>query len=457
MSQAAVSLSQVLASLSRALDLTEGQPEGHTLRSCAIGMRLGESLGLGSGDRSALYYALLLKDAGCSSNAERFANLFGAADQTVKYRMKFADWHKRFSLALRTASTAGLGGSLSSRISHFVKVARTENLTREMIRIRCDRGAGIALQLGFPEETAEAIRCLDEHWCGLGYPDGRVTADIPMLARITSLAQTAEIFLQRDGVSGVMTVLRDRRGTWFQPELVDEVLSWRSDSAWWADVCAPDIRDRVVEQEPADQRRLVDDDGLNMVAGAFADIVDAKSPFTFRHSTNVALYARGIASEMGLSSAEQLRLYRAGLLHDIGKLGVSSRILEKPAALTSEERSEIERHPIYSWEILSRVEAFSNFARIASLHHEKLDGSGYPWGVGADELEPAARILVVADIFEAITATRPYRSGLSPADALAIIRKDEGVRLCSHAISGLDAWIKSGPLSSSADSAINPT
>ena len=138
----------------------------------------------------------------------------------------------------------------------------------------------------------------------------------------------------------------------------------------------------------------VDDDGLDGVARAFADIIDAKSPFTFRHSTRVATIARRVAARCGLDAAEQRRIYRAGLLHDIGKLGISSLILDKDGAMTPEEREQMERHPQYTLDILERVSAFRGFARTAALHHERLDGSGYPFHYDGEELDLSARILV---------------------------------------------------------------
>jgi hypothetical protein len=166
--QGRISLSEVLSALSCALDLTEGAPAGHTMRTCLIGMRIAEALGIDAEQRSALYYALLLKDAGCSSNAGRMAALFGADDQSVKPRMKIVDWHARGRLALETARAVAPGQSLIDRARRLVRIARTPEATRELIEIRCDRGASIALQLGFPAATADAIRSLDEHWCGRG-------------------------------------------------------------------------------------------------------------------------------------------------------------------------------------------------------------------------------------------------------------------------------------------------
>ena len=424
-------LSEVVASLSHALDLTEGQPVGHSIRSCLIAMRIARELGLTAQQRSALYYATLLKDAGCSSNAARIATLFGADDRFVKPRMKIVDWHDGLRLAVETFRTAGL--------RHFLGIARTENATRDLIQIRCDRGAEIARRLGFPDATADAIRSLDEHWNGRGYPDGLIGDDIPLLSRIANIAQTVEVVLAADGPDAAVSIVRQRRGTWFDPALVDVVVSWRRDASWWGSVQSPDVIAAVIDSEPFDHVRIVSGGELEGVARAFADIIDAKSPYTYRHSTRVADIARGVASVAGFDGLAQDRLFRAGLLHDIGKLGVSSRILDKPAALTPDERVAIELHPLHTWNILSRVSAFAELAPVASAHHEKLDGSGYPWGLTGDQLDFPSRILAVADIYEALTANRPYRAGMTRDAALEIITRDRGTRLCANAIDALEA------------------
>ena len=438
-SEQRIALSEVLAALSYALDLTEGQPDGHTIRTCLIGMRIGQEIGLDVAERTALYYALLLKDAGCSSNAARMASLFGADDRVVKPRMKGVDWHRRAALAARTATTAGIGGSLRDRARHFMAVASSGEVTRELIQIRCDRGAAIARRLGFPENTCSAIGSLDEHWCGLGYPHGRAGDEIPRLARILNLAQTVEAFQHDKGVAAAMRVVRKRRGTWFEPALVDIVLRWRDDHAWWRMLESDEAEAAVLAAEPEGEPRIVDDAELDGIARAFADIIDAKSPYTYQHSTRVADYAVATGAVLGYDDARRLHMLRAGLLHDIGKLGVSSRILDKHGPLTPQERKEVEAHPAHTFAILEHVPAFASFARMAALHHEKLDGSGYPWGVTAEQLDRDARVLAVADIYDALTSERPYRPALTRAEALAIIQADRDVKLCGVSIDALEA------------------
>ncbi|MEO7218133.1 MAG: HD domain-containing phosphohydrolase [Gemmatimonadaceae bacterium] len=424
---ARINLSEVLSALSCALDLTEGQPIGHAMRSCLIGMRLGHEIGLSPADCAALYYALLLKDAGCSSNAARLCQLFGTDDLELKPRMKSVDRQNKVALALRTASTVGLDGGFSDKVKHFVDVARSEDVMKEIMGLRCERGADIAMRLGFPRATAEAVRHLDEHWNGRGHPDGLAGPAIPLMSRIAGLAQVVDVFHQHDGTAAALKVARARSGTWFDPSLVERVYGWRKESSWWERLDSTDPSDEVIAAEPAPLMRWVSEEDLDVIAKAFADIIDAKSPYTYSHSRNVAAYGLGIAREMRLDLATQRRVYRAGLLHDIGKLGVSNSILDKNGPLTGDERKAVERHPFFTWEILSRVPAFRDFAWSAALHHERLDGSGYPWHLSGNRLDMTARILCVSDVYEALTADRPYRAGLSWEESSRILGEGRGI------------------------------
>ena len=313
-------LADVIAALTYALDLTEGQRPGHTLRSTVLAMRLGEEAGLDREQLGALYYAALLKDSGCSSNAARMAALFGSPDQELKRNMRLVDWHDRWKLAMRTAASCGVGLNPIHRIRHFLLVANTPTLTREIIHTRCERGAQIASVLGFPKATSEAILYVDEHWCGLGHPFGIAGDAIPLLSRILLLAQTVEAYWSEHGTAEALDMARKRRGTWFDPRLVDIITTWRRDREWWgrlADITRLD--EAVLALEPVSVPRVATDERLDRIAFAFAAVIDAKTPFTARHSSNVARYAVGIASAMGVDAIVNRDMLRAGLLHDIGK------------------------------------------------------------------------------------------------------------------------------------------
>lgn len=426
----AIPLSNVVASLSHALDLTEGQPPGHALRSCEIGMELGTTLALSEQDLSILYYALLLKDAGCSANAAPVSEAFGSDDHPVKRNLKTTNWPNVVSAGWYVVRNVGLGRGFGIKASALLRVARGgPKMAREFTRIRCERGADIARRLGFEEPVAEAIRALDEHWDGSGHPYGVAGRAIPLPARIACLAQTVEVFLTEFGVPEAMAMLERRRGTWFDPELVDVVLAWSGRDEFWSRVLGISRPHDVEPREPQGRLVHVDEEGLNRVAEGFADVIDAKSPYTSRHSRNVALVSSRLADRLGLGPEVARRLYRAGLLHDIGKLGVSNQILDKPGRLTEEEYNQVRKHPRYSREILDPVGAFGDVLAPACFHHERLDGTGYPWGMRAEELDLPCRIVAVSDVYEALTATRPYRDSLPIAKVREIMMADAGSAL----------------------------
>ena len=160
------------------------------------------------------------------------------------------------------------------------------------------------------------------------------------------------------------------------------------------------------EEIPATPERL------DRIPRAFAHIIDAKSPFTYRHSEGVATAAVAMVERMGFAPRAVRDQEWAGLLHDIGKLGVSNRILDKPGPLTDAERAEIRKHPGLTYDILSRVTPFRHLAEVAASHHERPGGKGYHRGLKADALSLRARILAVADTFAAFSQDRPYRPAM---------------------------------------------
>jgi HD-GYP domain-containing protein (c-di-GMP phosphodiesterase class II) len=316
-------------------------------------------------------------------------------------------------------------------------IALSKGGVSELQRLRCERGADIARGIGLDEEAAAAIGQLFEHWDGHGHPGDRAGDQISLLARIACLAQSMEVFWQQGGPAAAVDIARARRGTWYDPALVDAVGVLERDSAFWAGLAAPDVQ----SVEPTDRVERADADRMGHVAEAFASIVDAKSPYTARHSAGVAEIGDGIAATIGLDDATRGLLHRAALLHDIGKLGVSNRILDKPGALTSREWRSVRRHPRLSLVILRGVPALADVARLAVMHHERLDGSGYPYGMTAAELDMPARILQVADVAEALSAARPYRAALPVDEVLSIMGAEAGTRLDATAFAALEAWL----------------
>ena len=442
-----VKLSEVLSALSYVLDMVEGQPAGHVLRSCFIGMKIAERLQLSEEERSALFYALLLKDAGCSSNSSKVAALFESDDFRAKRELKTVNWSRLPKAFVYVARNVSPQGSVWSKARRFLAVGMEgSKAARNLVEIRCERGAEISRSMGFPEETARAIRALDEHWNGAGHPDGLKGEEIPPLARICSLAQTVEVFYSAHGPTGAEEMARARRGEWFDPDLVDVFLSEARAGGLWGALGEPDIARSVSLMEPADRVIAATPEWLDLTAHAFARIIDAKSPFTFRHSEGVARAAAKIGEHVGLPEGTVRDLTRAGLLHDIGKLGVSNRILDKPDKLTSDELAAVKRHPELTYGVLTRVAPFQSIAYMAANHHEKLDGSGYHRGVTGEHLSQPDRILAVADIFDALSQDRPYREAMPMEKVLRIIERESGEKLSPESVEALGELVSKGEL-----------
>jgi len=306
-----------------------------------------------------------------------------------------------------------------------LQVAATQQADScELVKIRCERGSSIARKLGFSEAVARSIHSLDEHWNGKGYPEGLTQHEIPLGSGIANLSQTLEVFWEAHGPEAAIEAARKRSGRWFNPELVQAAVSLDQENRLWLDLDKEDLMARVLALEPERRRLTADEATVDNICLAFAEIIDAKTPFTYRHSTGVAEAAVKIGTEFGMERKELKKLERAALLHDIGKLGVSNAILEKPGKLTAEEFAVVRQHPYHTYEILRRVPAFADFSADAAAHHERLNGKGYWQGLREDHLSMRARILAVADVFDALSAKRPYREALPLEKVFAMMRED---------------------------------
>ena len=437
-----VRLSEVVGALTPALDAAEGQPEGHAMRTCVIGMHVANELGLDDAQKSDLYYALLLKDLGCSSNSARISALFGADDLAVKRRFRVHDLGSPGDRIRFVLSTAGSAAPLHERLKYMWNVG-FGSPAKELFGFRCERGAVIACDLGFAAATCDGIRALDERWDGRGHPDALAGAQIPLIARILALAQTVEVFAARWGAYAARGMARDRAGTWFDPAVVAAFQRAQATPAFWENVDSPDIACVVVALEPPDRIMTADADHLDRLAEAFARIIDAKSPWTIHHSTRVRDLAVGAARALHASPEAVRMLGRAALLHDLGKLAVSNRILDKQGRLTDDELAVVRTHPARTQRILGRIAAFAELAELAGAHHQRLDGHGYPRRIGGFALTEEARVLAVADRYEALTAHRPYREGMGPEKAMQILWDDAGIGVCTDAVEALEAFLES--------------
>ncbi len=288
--------------------------------------------------------------------------------------------------------------------------------------MRCECATNIARKLGLSAASIEAIASLDEHWNGRGHPYGLRGESVPLLARIVNIAQCLDLFASENGTASAMQLVHARRGTWFDPTLARIVRSVASQGRLWRYYGSGLERKAVIDLEPGAVLRA-DEKQIDNIAEAFADVVDAKSPFTYGHSLGVRDAAMHIARRMGISGERSRLIHRAALLHDIGKLRVPNTILDKLGKLDVIEWQVVREHPGLSGEILGRIKPFKELARIAGEHHERLDGSGYPAGLKANQLSIESRILAVADVYGALLEERAYRKALGRQQAIATMAK----------------------------------
>lgn len=365
--------------------------------------------------------------------------LFNTDDRRAKHNSKLVDWSHARQSQLFVIRHAAAHLPWRQRWHRLLALTRETNISQQLFQARCTQSARILGMLDFVPATVQAVAALDEHWDGMGQPAGLHGDAIPVLGRIACLAQTAEIFFRRGSVSGVLRVAQRRRGTWFDPHLVDVLVALKRDQVFWQQLAAPDVLPYVAALEPPDRVILADEAYLDRIAHAFAQVVDAKSSWTAQHSLRVSQLVVGMGEVLQWSPQQIRDMRRAALLHDIGKLSVSNLILDKPGPLTDAERTQMQRHPWYTERILKRVSCFAELADVAAAHHERLDGRGYHQGLVAEQLSQPARVLAVADVCEALSAARPYRGALPWPEVLGVMRRDVNIGLCPVAFAALEA------------------
>lgn len=442
----ASALAGILGAFSYALDMTEGQPAGHSLRACWIGTALAQHVGITGAALSDIYYAVLLKDLGCSANAARVAQLFVGDDRALKHSFKLiGPTPQDFGgFVMNEVGVGALDDIRSSAIDHLLANAPTEMTA--IMATRCTRGADIARTLRFSDDVAGAIAHLDEHWDGSGLPLGLAGEAIHIGGRIALLAQVADVFFTAYGATAARTEVAARSGSWLDPALTEAFLALSAEPDFWGPLVAPNLEARLLALPPARADRSVDAIYLDDIVTAFGQVIDAKSPYTGGHSDRVGAIANAVAAQIGLPPSSRLRLRQAAMLHDIGKLGVSSHILEKPGRLDAQEWCTMQNHAAETGLILSRVAAMADMAMIAASHHERLDGKGYPLGLDARSIGLETRIISVADFYDALTADRPYRAALPLETALTIMREEVGGALDAACFAALERVLAAGNL-----------
>ena len=410
-------LAELVAAVSLASDLGLGQPMEHLLRSCRLGLRLAEGAGLSEDERAVVYYVALLGWIGCHAESHEQAAWFGdeIAMKADRYEVDMAGW----AGANFVLSHVGAGGSpwrrarmLAPLIASHGKVAGAFEGTH------CQLAGEVAVGLGLGADARDALYHVFERWDGKGRPVGLRGDEVALPARIVQLAGVVERHRRESGNDAAAEVARRRRGTQFDPALVDRLC--REPGRMLSGLEAATSWDELIDAEPA-LRPVLSEEQLQQALEAIADLADLKSPYTTGHSRGVAELVSAAAGRFGLSAGQAAELRSAAWLHDLGRLGVSNAIWDKPGPLSEAEFERVRLYPYFTQRMFSRSARLARLAEIAGQHLERLDGSGYPRGLSGAALSPSVRLLAAADVYQALLEPRAHRPEYSPAAAADVL------------------------------------
>ena len=414
-------LADMLGGLSIAADLGFGLPPEEAMRSCLIATALARERGLREGEVADSFYAGLLMHLGCSALSHETVAAFGDDRGVlgVVARTNVAD-PDDIAGTLLPELTRGLGPAERARIEHYT-ATQGDDFGRRFDTGSCEVASATARRVGLGPGVQRALREAVEWWNGEGPPLGLRGDEISLAARIARAAADAARFDHIGGREAAVDALRRRSGVTLDPAVV-ELFAAKADRVL-AQVHAGDPRELLLDAEPEPVIEI-DSQDLPRVASAFGDLADMKTPFTHGHSSGVAVLASGAAERVGLDRQTTARLGVSALLHDLGRVAVSNSIWEKAGPLTGAEWEQVRTHPYRSERILATSTALEPMARVAGMHHERLDGSGYHRGCRARELPAEARVLAAADAFHAMTQDRPHRRALSAEQAAEELERE---------------------------------
>lgn len=406
----------LLSGLSAAMDLGAGAPLEESLKRCIVATRLARATECTSDEVRDVLYSALLEHLGCTAYSHELGRTFGHDIATIRAGFlsnpaEPADLLKTFVPMVAKASGRTRARTMAAVLTNGRRVDRVGPVAT------CEVAERSAVRLGLSPAVQDCLAHATAMWNGSGHPT--VAADqIPYAARLIHVASVATTFTLLAGPEQAIAEVRRRAGTHLDPALA--ALLTIDHLGGLDDL---DAHETVMELEP-DPVLRIDDTGTVAIAATFGDLADLKSPWHQGHSRAVAVLAEAAAAERGLDRTARATILVSGHLHDLGRIGVSSRIWAKATILSPAERGQIELHPWHTEQILSRVPALADASTAAVQHHERLDGSGYHRGSLATRLGPASRILAAADRYQGLIEERPYRSAYTSDQARTLLEDD---------------------------------
>jgi HD-GYP domain-containing protein (c-di-GMP phosphodiesterase class II) len=419
-----VRLAELVAALSLGVDLGFGQPMEHVLRQCLIATRLAERVGLDDEARAVVYYTALLVDVGCHTDAHEQAKWFGD-----DIRLKSAKYEHELRGLRAAASGMTMIGSGNPPIHRFriglefMIAGRRE--VEDMINHHWRLARTLGEQLSLSDEALDALTAAYEQWDGRGWPGEREGEAVPIASRIAQLAEFVEVAHRVGGIAGARDLVRRRAGSQFDPGLARLVEA--DAELLLADLDGVGTWNAVIDAEPA-LAVVLTPERFDAALTAIGDFVDLKSPYFLGHARAVSGLAAEAGARLSLPAEEIAALRRAGVVHDLGRLGISNAILDKRGPLGAGEWERIRFQPYLTERMLHQSEALAPLGAIAVQHRERLDGSGYPRGISGGAISRQARIVGAADAYQAMREPRPHRPARSAADAAGELRAEVKAR-----------------------------
>jgi HD-GYP domain-containing protein (c-di-GMP phosphodiesterase class II) len=412
-------LAEVLAPLSGVTDLGMGQPPETAIRACLLATGLARRLGIPEREVSDIYYTTLLQHIGCTAYAHETAALVGGDD--VGFRAAGAqvdDANPREMLTFLLTGVASDAAPPTRARAMFNMVRAGSSFGERLYRSNCEVAVRTAERLGLSPTVQQALDTIYARWDGKGVP--AITGDaISLAARFAQVVGQGLLFHHLGGPELAIAKIRQRGGTALDPTVADAFVEHGREVLAEIDTIDPALA--VIDGEPEPRHRITES-RIDDVARAFGDMADLKSPWLHGHSTGVATLADGAARTLDLPGEEVIRIRQAGYLHDLGRVGVPSGIWGKSGPLTTAEWEQVRLHPYHAERILAQSPALASLAPLAGMHHERLDGSGYHHGIVAAAIPIGARVLAVANAYQARIHERPHRPARPPEAVAALMQ-----------------------------------
>lgn len=413
-------MAELIASLSFAIDLGVDMPMEWVLRTCLLSMRLGEASGLDLAARQKLYYLALLRHVGCTGTAHSAARDFGDDHgMGPAFEMDLGDPKEGMRFLFRFV---GRGKPFLERARMIARLmAGGKAFLYDNAASHCELAERLATRLGFEPALCIHFREMYARWDGTGAPPELKGNAISLPVRVLQVAQDAATVHAAAGPEAACEAIRRRAGKGLDPDLV--ALFLRDAPALLAPLSVPSVWDAVLAAEPGPKRRIPPVE-LDVALEAVADFADFQTPYALGHARAVAALVSAGAPLAGLTLDESVSARRAAWLQDLGRVAVSEVIWSKPGPLAEGEWERVRLHPYYTERILARAPSLSPYADLASLHHERLDGSGYHRRATGGQVPMGARLLAAADAYQAMREDRPWREALAADKAAGELRRE---------------------------------